>query len=49
LLILLAGGVLAFSLSIYPFNWDNRNASRRGQPALVLLAIVPFVAAMFLR
>jgi ABC-2 type transport system permease protein len=48
LLVLLASGVVAFGLSIYLFSWDSRNASRRGHSVLALLALVPYVAALFL-
>jgi ABC-2 type transport system permease protein len=40
----LAGGaLLSFGLATYLFNWDTRNASRRGHPALALLAWIPYV------
>lgn len=48
LLLLLASGILAFGLGIYLFSWDSRNATRRGHPALALLAIVPLVAGAIL-
>jgi len=48
LLVLLAGGVLAFGLAIYLFNWDRRNATRRGHPLLALLVLIPFGIGMFL-
>jgi ABC-2 type transport system permease protein len=48
LIILLAGGVLAFGLAIYLFNWDRRNATRRGHPLLALLVLIPFGMGMFL-
>ena len=44
-------GILAFGLAIYLFNWDSRNAARRGHPLLALLAdhgyadVRPVVAA----
>ena len=43
LVILAAGGILAFGLAIYLFNWDSHNAARRGHPALALLAALPYV------
>jgi len=46
--ILGAGGLLALGLAIYLFNWDSRNDARRGRPLLALLAIVPYVAGVFL-
>ena len=49
ILILFAGGVIAFSLAIFLFNWDNKNNTRRGHPALAFLVLVPFIAgAIFL-
>jgi hypothetical protein len=33
---------------LYLFNWDSKNQTRRGNPLLGLLAIVPFIAGMFL-
>jgi ABC-2 type transport system permease protein len=48
LLILLATGVSAFGLAIYLFSWDSRNSTRRGHPALALLALVPCLLAAFL-
>lgn len=46
--ILLAGGILAFGLAIYLFNWDSRNDVRRGNPLMALLALAPYVAGAFL-
>jgi ABC-2 type transport system permease protein len=46
--ILLAGGVLAFGLAIYLFNWDSRNDVRRGHPLLALLALAPYAVGAFL-
>lgn len=48
-LVLLAGGVLAFGLAIYLFNWDSRNQARRGHPLMALLALVPFVVGALVR
>ncbi len=47
--ILLAGAVLALGLAIYLFSWDSRNTSRRGHPALAVLALVPFVIGMMIK
>jgi hypothetical protein len=38
--------VLTFAVAAYSFKWDRRHATRRGHPALALLAILPFVAGM---
>ena len=47
-LVLLSGGILAFGLSIYLFNWDSRNATRRGHPALAALALLPYAVGAIL-
>lgn len=47
-LVLLAGGIIAFGLAIFLFNWDSRNQARRGHPLMALLAILPFVIGMLL-
>ena len=47
ILLLLSGG-LAFVLALYLFSWDRRNTTRRGHPALGLLALVPYAAGIFL-
>jgi ABC-2 type transport system permease protein len=46
--ILLAGGVLAFGMAIFLFSWDSQNTTRRGHPALALLAMVPYVVGAVL-
>jgi ABC-2 type transport system permease protein len=48
LTILAAGGLLAFALAVFLFSWDSKNATRRGHPALALLAIVPYLVGMLL-
>jgi ABC-2 type transport system permease protein len=45
---LTVGGALAFGLAIYLFNWDRRSSTPRGHPLLALLALLPYVAALFL-
>ena len=47
-LILLAGGILSFGLANYLFCWDSRNTTRRGHPALALLALLPYVVGVAL-
>lgn len=47
-LVLFAGGLLAFALAITLFNWDERNSTRRGHPALGLLALLPYVIGLLL-
>jgi hypothetical protein len=45
----LAGGaLLSFGLATYLFNWDTRNASRRGHPALAILAWIPYALTILL-
>jgi ABC-2 type transport system permease protein len=45
----LAGGaLLSFGLATYLFNWDTRNASRRGHPALALLAWIPYALTILI-
>ncbi|MCR4406391.1 MAG: ABC transporter permease [Anaerolineae bacterium] len=46
--ILLVGGILAFVLAIYLFNWDSRNDIRRGNPLMALLALIPYIVGAFL-
>jgi len=43
LLVLLAGGILAFVMAVYLFSWDSQNTTRRGHPALALIALLPFI------
>ena len=45
LLILLAGGILAYCLSYYLFSWDQ-NEKRKRHPVLAILALVPYLAGM---
>ncbi len=48
LITLIAGGLIAFALAYLLFTWDNRNAERRLNPWLALLALAPYALAMFL-
>ena len=41
-------GLLAFGLALYLFSWDSKNGTRRGHPALALLALVPYVIGIAL-
>jgi len=47
-IILLVGGVLAFGLANYLFCWDSHNKTRRGHPALALLALLLYVLGIVL-
>lgn len=49
LMVLIGGGILAFGMATYLFNWDTRNASRRGHPLMALVAWLPYVLAIFAR
>ena len=46
--VLAFGGLIAFGLALYLFSWDSQNSTRRGHPLMVLLALVPYLAGMFL-
>jgi ABC-2 type transport system permease protein len=48
LLLLFLSGALAFGLANYLFSWDSRNSTRRGHPALALLAFLPYAIGLFL-
>jgi len=48
LILLFLSGVLAFTLANYLFSWDSHNATRRGHPALALLAFLPYAVGLFL-
>ncbi len=47
-IILLAGGILSLGLANYLFSWASRNPTRRGHPALALLALIPYVIGVIL-
>ncbi len=47
-LIMLASGILSVGLATFLFSWDNRNKTRRGHPALALLALLPYVVGLAL-
>ena len=42
---LLVSGILALILSMYLFNWDSNNQTRKTSPLLALLILVPFIIA----
>lgn len=48
ILILLTGGIMAFGLAAYLFNWDNRNPVRQKSPHLAFLALLPYIIGVFL-
>lgn len=47
-LVLLAGGVLAFGAAYYLFRWDGRNPFRKGYVFIALLALVPYVIGVLI-
>jgi ABC-2 type transport system permease protein len=47
-IVLLAGGILAFALASYLFSWDSQNTTRRASAWLALAVAVPFVIGMVL-
>ena len=47
-LVLFAGGLMAFGLAVYLFSWDRRNSTRRGHPLMALLILLRFVIWIFL-
>lgn len=48
LLILFAGGLLAFSLAVMLFQWDSRNQERGRSPFLAVIAMAPYILAAIL-
>jgi ABC-2 type transport system permease protein len=41
-------GLLAFGLAVYLFSWDSRNTTRRGNPLLALLVLLPYAVGIFI-
>ncbi|MDH3943458.1 MAG: ABC transporter permease [Anaerolineae bacterium] len=46
--ILISGGLLAFGLAMFLFQWDRNNKTHNRHPALGLLALIPYVIGIFL-
>lgn len=46
-IMLLLSGIMAFGLAVYLFSWDSRNTSRRGNPLLALLVLLPYIVGIF--
>jgi ABC-2 type transport system permease protein len=46
--VLAVSGILALLLSIYLFNWDSNNQTRRASPLLALLVFIPYITAILL-
>ncbi len=47
-LVLMSGGLLAFGLAVFLFSWDSRSSTRKGNPLLALLALVPYLIQILL-
>jgi len=47
-LTLFSGGILAIVMAIFLFSWDSQNSTRRGHPALGLIALVPYLVQILL-
>jgi ABC-2 type transport system permease protein len=47
-IILLTGGMLAFGLAGYLFDWDSHHTTRRGPLALAWLFLLPYAVGIFL-
>ncbi len=43
MLVLFAGGILAFALGGYLFSWDQNNATRRAPSYLAVLVLIPYI------
>jgi ABC-2 type transport system permease protein len=48
LIILFAGGLLAFGLAILLFNWDPHNKTSKGHPLMAIVAILPYIVGVFM-
>ena len=48
LALLAASGGLAFGMAVYLFSWDSKNATRRGHPALAVIAWLPYMLGLVL-
>ncbi len=46
--LLAASGLLCFVMALYLFSWDSKNATRRGHPALAVIAWLPYVLGLVL-
>ena len=42
-LVLAGCGLMAFALAVYLFNWDSKNSTHRGHPAMAALVFVPLI------
>ena len=48
LIILIVGGILAFGLAIFLFNWDPHNKTSKGHPLMAIIAVLPYIVGMFM-
>ncbi len=46
--VLSVSGIIALALSIYLFNWDSNNQTRRGSPLLAFLVLLPYIVAILI-
>lgn len=46
IIILFGTGILSFGFAIYLFNWDSKNKTRRGNPLLAFLTLIPLIAGV---
>ena len=46
--VLATSGILALALSIFLFNWDSNNQTRRASPLLALAILLPYIAAILI-
>ena len=47
LVVLLLGSLVAFTLAVHLFSWDQHHATRRGHPLLGFLSFFPYAASVF--
>ncbi len=43
LLVLFTGGIIAFAVALFLFEWDSHNKMKRNLPIMALLALVPYL------
>lgn len=47
-IVLLLTAALAFALAVFLFSWDSRNTTRRANPVIGFLVLVPAILGIFL-
>jgi hypothetical protein len=48
MLVLLAGGLIAFGMAVILFQWDSHNQQRGRSPFLAVIALAPYILAAIL-